>query len=103
MKAAAVALCLVLLTPLAAHPADEPKPKTITIRGETYTVVPDEKLRALGFEFANIPPEDNAATDYLKAFETHRLPEKGPKYEALKKALSDDQPKNLAPLVEDYL
>ena len=34
--------------------AGEPaEPETITIRGVTYAVVPDEQMRALGFEFAD--------------------------------------------------
>lgn len=52
--------------------AGEPaEPETITIAGKTYTVVPDEQMRALGFEFGDVAPEENAATYYLRAIEAY--------------------------------
>jgi len=50
------------------------EPETITIRGETYNVVPDEEFRALGFEFPDVTPDENAATYYLKAIEAYVQP-----------------------------
>ena len=47
------------------------EPETITIRGSTYSIVPDEEMRALGFELPDVAPEENAATDYLKAIEAY--------------------------------
>jgi hypothetical protein len=57
--------------------AAEAEAQTISIQGVTYSVVPDEKLRALGFEFPDVAPEENAALDYLKALETYSRVERG--------------------------
>ena len=64
---------------------------TITIRGETYTVVPDEELRALGFELPEVAPEENAALDYLKAIEAYQPPEQDAlRDEVLERGWSDE-------------
>jgi len=103
MKPIVALVFFTLCTPLCLHAAEQPEPETITIRGETYTVVPDEKLRALGLEFANVPPEENAATDYLKAFAVHWFPDDEIKHRALQKALADDHLEHLDPIIKEYL
>ncbi len=70
---------LILLVVCMAAPAlaqdkavtDEPKAETITIHDRTYTVVPDEVFRAMGFVLPEVPPEENAATYYLQVIEAY--------------------------------
>jgi hypothetical protein len=81
----AAVLVLVLASGVSASAAEaaEAEGETITIQGVTYSVVPDEKLRALGLEFPDVAPEENAALDYLKAMETYSRVEPGSELAAL--------------------
>jgi len=76
-----------MLIPNATGAAEEPRPETVTIAGATYTVVPDEKMREMGFEFADVPPEENAATYYLQAIEVYWEPERGSELYKLRDAV----------------
>ncbi len=58
----------------AAEPAE---PETVTMFGNTYSLVPDDELRALGFEFPDLTLDENAATYYLKAIEAYVEPARG--------------------------
>jgi len=87
----------------AAAAAEPAEPETITILGNTYSVVPDDELRALGFEFPDVAPDENAATLYLKAIEAYtpldiRSPEASLRSAVLKDGWSDES----GPLA-DYL
>ncbi len=53
----------------AAEPAE---PETITIAGKEYRVIPDEVFRKMGYQFSDVPPEKNAATDYLKTINAYK-------------------------------
>ena len=57
--------------------ADEEQATTITIEGQTYTVVPDGEFRKLGFNVPDVKAEDNAANDYLKAIDAYHPLERG--------------------------
>ena len=56
---------------ISAFAADTDKAATLTIKGVTYCVVPDEEMRDLGFAFADVAPEENAATYYLQVFDVY--------------------------------
>ncbi len=68
----AVLIAHVLACATSALAGQEAEPETITIRGETYTVVPDAEMQALGFEFADVSREENAAYDYIAAMNAYR-------------------------------
>jgi len=66
----------------AAEPAER---ETITIRGETYSVARDDELRAFGFEFPDVAPDQNAATYYLRATEVYEKPARRSELERLRR------------------
>jgi len=103
MKAfVAAVLVAFLVAPALAQ--DDAKGETVTLGGETYVVVPDEKMRALGFEFPDVPAEENAATDYLKAFEVYWEPKEGPVHKALRDVLGDSRwSGDAGPLIKQYV
>ncbi len=74
MRILGVMLAVVLATGTALAGAG-PKAETITIEGKTYSVVPDEALRARGYELPDVPRDQNAAFDYLRALEAYWEPE----------------------------
>ncbi len=67
MKVGPFVFCLMLLVPPSVHAAEELAAETITVAGEVYRVIPDEVFRKMGFEFPDVPPEENAAYDYIEA------------------------------------
>ncbi len=101
MKARAILLLVAMLVPGLARAGEQAEPETITIRGSTYSIVPDEEMRALGFELPEVAPDDNAATYYLKAIEAYWLEEPGrPLLELSQKVIEDGWTAESAPLVE---
>lgn len=83
--------------------ADEEQPATITIEGATYTVVPDEEVRAIGFDVPDVKPEDNAANDYLKAIDAYHSIERGDPLDRLRdEVMRSGWTEEAAPLA-DYI
>lgn len=73
MRVVAVGLSVVFIASLA-WAQDQAQEKTVTIAGETYTVVSDEQFRALGFDVPDVKPEENAAYDYIEAINGYVAP-----------------------------
>jgi hypothetical protein len=85
----------------AADAADEKEADTVTIKGETCTVVPDEELREFGYDVPDVKPEDNAAYDYIEAINGYVAPnaEQG---ELRDKVIQDKWTEKAGPLA-DYI
>ncbi len=85
--------------------AEAAEPETIKILGNTYSVVPDDEFRALGFDFPDVAPDENAATYYLKAIEVYVEPARGSGLSRLRDEVmagrSTDASGELAPYLED--
>jgi len=107
MKCSTVLVILACLTtPVlaqdeAASPKPEPKAETITIAGKTYSIVPDEVLREMGFNIPDVAPEENAATLYIEAVNGYKPIERGSELKGLQKDVMRDRwTEQSGPLVE---
>jgi len=101
MKAATLTLCVALFVPIGLKAAVEGE--TVTIAGKTYAVVPDEKMRAWGFDVPDLPRENNAAWVYFKAINAYSGLDRGSDLWRLRDAVEQGTwTKEAAPL-DNYL
>ena len=88
----------------AASPAaEETKPETITIAGETYTVVPDEVFGEMGFDIPDVAPEENAATLYIEAVNGYKPIERRSELDELRDDVMRDRWTEDSGPLADYL
>jgi len=103
MKTRAVLLLVAMLVPGLVHAGEQAELETITIRGSTYSIVPDEEMRALGFELPDVAPDENAASDYLKAIEAYWPKDRRePLLDLRDKVIEDGWTAESAPLAEYF-
>jgi hypothetical protein len=62
-----ICICIVVINAHGPLRAQEPQTDKVTIKGQTYTLYPPEKLRAKGANIQDVPRDQNAAYVYIDA------------------------------------
>jgi len=72
------------------------EPETITVAGTEYRVIPDKEFRDLGFEFPDVPRNENAAYDYIAAINAYEpIEDRELQRLARRRVIWDDAPPEL--------